>query len=232
VRDITSQAFTVAAQFSPSGNLLIRRAPSGATLLEDLDSGSSTELTAVSWPAYFDASGRYLYSVPEITGPAHPAAETVIADGRTGAVIATLPGVGGYDISVGATSHRRIPPHPVQATSGGFTAALAGAAGCPGTMIYSGNTMIACASKTLGAVVSPEGSLVVLARPTGMTGPVDSPTVQSIGLEIYDVIVVDIATGKERLLAQGALGRSTPPDFAWNAAGTHILVRWPNHYGP
>jgi len=219
--------------WSPATDVLIRPTAEGTTILEDLQNGTETELKHLPWPARFDPSGAYLYTVPEISGPPpRPKIETFIANASTGKVIATLPGVGGYNITEDGLRYRPIPPDPVLGTAAGFVAALVGAPDCQGTSIYQNATPVTCVPGAFAPVFSPDGSRVVLARKTGETGPVRSPTIESVGLDIYDLIAVDVATGQERGLAQGAIGSSVPPQVVWNAAGTHLLVRWPYHYGP
>ena len=162
--------------------------------------------------------------------------DTAIADGTTGEPIARLQGAAVYDE---LTERQRSPfapgfdpTHPVVGTGDGFVAAVGGAGSCRGTLLYVNEAPFSCAEGAGSAVFSPDGSQVILARKTGETGRVDAPTIQAIGLDIYEVLVVDMTTGDERVLAQGALGFGTAPRVVWNAAGTHLLVSWPNNDGP
>jgi hypothetical protein len=233
VRDISSQDHSGRAQFSPITDRLIRPSEDGATILEDLSAGTTLELSALPWPAYFDPTGRYLYSKQKIDGmPPSLPRQTVIADATSGDVLATLSGVAGYTLYQAVVAPRPIPPHPVVATGHGFVAALVGASGCDGATIYTNTTPVACIPDAGAPVFSPDGSQVILARRTGETGPVKSPVIEAVGMDTYDLIVVDVATGDERPLASGALGFGVPPDVVWDDAGSYLLVRWPYYYGP
>ena len=46
----------------------------------------------------------------------------------------------------------------------------------------------------------------------------------------YDIVLVDVASGSQTLVAQGARGEY-PPRLSWNASSTHLLVEWPLHRG-
>jgi hypothetical protein len=228
-RDLTTDRIDRSPVWSPAADLLLRPSEDGNAILEDVAAGTQKQLPDVPWPADFDPTGAYIYTLT--AGP-----DTVIADGTTGAVIATLDGSTLYDPLEQTEMPLGDPPistwSPVVGTGDGFVAAITGAAGCHGTLLYLDETPGACIEDAGNPVFSPDGSQVILARKSGQTGPVDAPNRQSIGLDIYDVIIVDVATGDERVLAEGALGFRTPPQVVWNAAGTHILVRWPYDRGP
>ena len=81
-------------------------------------------------------------------------------------------------------------------------------------------------------VLSPDASKVALARKTGQTGPVNTPSLQALSLDVYEIVVVDVATGAEQVVARDALGLEIAPLMAWNAEGTHLLITWPANYGP
>jgi hypothetical protein len=222
-REITVDRVDRDPQWSPAADLLIRPSLDGVTLLEDVSAGTQTALVDMPWPASFDPTGAYLYSLAL-------GSETAIANGTTGEPITSLAGAAVYD----ALNDRQPWPfapdsHPVVGTANGFVAAVGGVASCRGTLLYVNEAPLSCAEGAGSAVFSPDGSQVILARKTGETGRVEAPTIQAIGLDIYEVLVVDMTTGDERVLAQGALGFGTAPRVVWNAAGTHILVSWPNN---
>ncbi len=225
-RDITVDTLDRVPRWSPSTDMLLRPSEDGTTILEDVVAGTQKELPDVPWPASFDPSGAYVYSI--LGG-----AETIVASGSNGEVIVRLKGSATYD----ALLERQRPfpgtgrdaAQPVVGANGSFVAAVGGVADCDGTLLYVGEQPQTCVLGAGNPVISPDGSQVILARKSGETGPVDAPTIQAISLDIFDIIVVVVATGEERILAQGALEGSLPPQVVWNAAGTHVLVRWPYH---
>jgi hypothetical protein len=229
-RDITVARVDREPQWSPIADLLIRPSQDAVTVLEDLAAGVAKDLPAVPWPAAFDPSGAYIYSLAF-------GLETVIADGSSGDVVARLKGSAVYDALLEGQRPQGPPlwnlPHPLVGTAGGFVAVVGGAADCRGALVYASERPLTCVEDSGGAVISPDGARVALARRTGETGPVDARTIQAVGLDIYEIIVVDVTSAEIRSLAQGALGFRMPPQIVWNAAGTHVLVRWPFHgYGP
>jgi hypothetical protein len=111
-----------------------------------------------------------------------------------------------------------------------FAAALEDAASCQGTALYVAIRQVACVAGATGAEFSPDGTKVALARNTGKTGPIQAPGYSAVSSNQFDIVLVDVATGAERVVAHGAVGEEHPL-ISWNQAGTHVLVRWPASYG-
>jgi hypothetical protein len=213
--------------WSPVADVLIYLDSSGVAVLEDFHVGTLTSLPTLGWPARFDVSGAYAYSPPGVTVPrGNPGGPTTIFEVAAGRVAAALPGVALYqDLYI---NHE-----PLSGTGSGFVAALDEAPSCEGTLVYAGSAPVACVRGGAGAVVSPGGAYVALARKTGETGLARYPGGGSVSLNVYEIIVVDVATGVERVVAKDAIGSTHPPLAAtWNDEGTHFLVNWPFAYGP
>jgi hypothetical protein len=228
VRDITTDVAVREPDWSPTADLLLRPSEAGTTILEDVRTGAARELVSLPWPARFDPSGSYIYSLTSKT-------ETVVAD-QSGNVVARL----GGSVSLDALLRRERPlpetrfgsSHPLVKAQSSFFAAASGVAGCAGTMLFVGAVPRTCVVAAGMPVFSPDGSRVVLARKTGDTGPVDAPMIQAVNMDVYELLLIDVASGRETVLARGALGFELPPQVVWNESGTHILVRWPFDYGP
>lgn len=109
-------------EWSPTEDLLAR-GESGATILEDVRTGAVRE-AAVSWPARFEPSGTYLYSVGDDF-------DTTIAEVASGALFAKLPGVAGSDAN---QRFNLLPPfsQPMANTSVGLLSALGPTPDCKG----------------------------------------------------------------------------------------------------
>lgn len=132
----------------------------------------------------------------------------------------------------GAPSRERLwqgGPAVVDATSG-VVAALEDAPGCAGTALYRGTTLVSRVKGATGAELAPDGSMVAFARRVGETGTVQSPGIESASMTRYDILLVESATGTERVVAHDAISSATP-SLQWNKAGTHLLVRWPSWFG-
>jgi hypothetical protein len=211
--------------WSPVEDRLVYRGEGGAVVIEDVASLAAIQVPELKWQASFDSMGRYVYSPSELSPPKDSpgSVTTTIYDIAAGQVAATLPGYPAYT--------RMLPFVPVKGTEGGFVAALEGPPGCDGTAVYLGVRLVTCVANAGGPTISPDGSMVALARKTGVTGPGEFPGGGSISLTIFDIVVVDVATGIERVVAQNALGQDLSLPLLWNAAGTHILVRWPFVFG-
>jgi hypothetical protein len=214
-RDISSGSteLTVRPDWSTVADVILYRGPAGTTVLEDLAAGRRSE-PPVGWPARFDPSGAYVY------GPSPGAAgSTVVYDLRSGGVVASLPGEPRADFLW--TDHDF-----VRARGDGFVAVLEDA-GCGGTAVYAGDRLVTCVAGGEGAVLSPAGDRVALAR---ITKP--ASTTGFDRNHEYEVMVVDAATGATSVLGSGARGMMAP-QLVWNEAATHLLVRWPfSGFGP
>lgn len=99
--------------------------------------------------------------------------------------------------------------------------------------------------KDARTVLSSNGTAVAIARLTESGGPVpctpgqppcNAATVEALNRarpgnpfapeHTYEVLIVDATSGTTRTLATG-LKSPTPPALTFNAAGSHLLVRWP-----
>jgi hypothetical protein len=209
-------------QWSPVRDQLAYWRDGEGTVLEDVRTGVVGAL-AMSWPARFDPSGAYLFTLDD-------AGETVIADAATATVIARLPGGPGYDPGSGSSF---LPPVsiPVIASESGFSAVLGPAPQCPGSVLYVNSASLKCLPAAGTPVFSPDASRIALARKTGDTGRVQTPSLEALNMHIYEIVVIEVATGAERVVARGALGLDAPPRMQWDEAGRHLLVSWPAYYG-
>jgi hypothetical protein len=190
---------------------------------EDLESGTASNLP-IAWPAQFDASGRVLYSPAWGSDPKSPPGTTTIFDPATWSVVATLAGQAPWESMWNGT-------RPVGLRDGDYVAAVERAPGCDGTAIYvEGRSAAGCVLNGVRANVSPDGSYVAVARNEGATGTVTAPGIEATSLTRYSVAIVDMATGATRSVVADAPGYA-PPVMAWNAAGTHLVVLWPNVEG-
>lgn len=153
--------------------------------------------------------------------------ETTIAAVGTGETLAILPGSASGDPAWGA-------PHPVVAARDGFVAVLLGAPDCDGAAVYGGAVLLSCIQGAESAAPSPDGSRVIAARKMGETGRAEAPGWSTAGFNVYDIVLVELETGEEKVVASGALSGSGigpsgggAPGFRWNDAGSHVLIRWP-----
>jgi hypothetical protein len=210
-------------EWSPQADVLARPSTGGATILDDIARGVITELAEIPWPARFDQSGRYLYSPAFGTSSKDNAQTTRVFDSRSMSVVAVL---------AGAPSPRDLwTAHTVVAASDdSFTTALQGAPGCDGTTIYAGTQVLTCVIGTVGASISPDGSQIALARRTGGTGLIQGPGLQSVDASRYDIVLVDTATGNERVVAKDAVGLELPK-LVWKEDSSRLLVKWPASHG-
>jgi hypothetical protein len=204
---------------------LVYSGEQGVVVIEEVESGVEVQVPELKWQASFDSTGRYVYSPsePSPSKDSPGSVTTTIYDIAAGRVAATLPGYPAYT--------RMVPFVPVGGTDEGFVAALEGPPGCNGTAIYADSRLVTCVADAVGPTVSPDGSIVALARKTGTTGRADFPGGGSQRLTVFDIVVVDAATGAERVVAKGALGQDLSLPLIWNADSTHILVRWPFVFG-
>ena len=217
-----------APQWSPLRDQLVRPGPDGTTILQNLEAGTALELTDVPWPAAFDPTGTYVYSPAwAVSSDVGPHQRTTVAEVATGEV------VGGR---VGTPSSERIwgvGGDPIVAAGGNFVAALENSEDCPGgTLIFDpGLPAATCVEDARAAVLSPDASLVALARETGRTGPVSGPGFStSEGLLTFEIIVFDRSTKEVTVVAEGVADHVFPA-IIWNEAGTRLLIRWPNPFG-
>jgi hypothetical protein len=208
--------------WSPVRDQLAYWDDAGRTILEDVGTGFKRSVSA-QWPVRFDPSGRYVYTTDNDEA-------TVFVDADTGTVMARLLGGPGYDAAGG---NRYLPPvtRPVVATATGLIAVLGPTPDCRGSVLYVDSAARKCFSSAGMPVFSPDSSRVAMARKTGDTGRVKTPSMEALNMHVFEIVVVDVDTGAESIVARGALGLDAPPRMEWNAAGTHLLVSWPAYYG-
>jgi hypothetical protein len=211
-------------RWHPKEDILLRPSASKTAMLHDVRAGSVQQL-GVPWAAAWDSSGRYVYS-PAFAGEPEVGEDrkTTVLDARTLQVVASISG------APASNQYYTDSPSAIVGTVDGFVAALENAAGCAGTAIYKNSTRLACVSKGVGALISPDGGRVALARATGKTGRAISPGIQTSSFTVYEIVVVEIATGKQAVLARDAYSEN-PPAFVWDTSSTKLYVRWPT-WGP
>jgi hypothetical protein len=193
--------------------------------LQPLPVGELRHIDALNWPATFDGSGRYAYSPAWYTpgpGDEPPPPETVVVDLSTGDVVTRLPGAP-------ATHFYTVPPSdpPVRVVDGRVVAALEHVSGpCAYDTVYIDSEAVACLTRALFPAISPDGTKIAFARPSGTVNRVRLPTFVADRMTIYDVVVYDIATDSERVLASGAVS-GTALLIRWSPDGTHVTALWP-----
>ncbi|RLT40721.1 MAG: hypothetical protein DWI58_10285 [Chloroflexi bacterium] len=120
---------------------------------------------------------------------------------------------------------------PSPAPGDGYLAVLQQAATCTGTAIYRQRLpQPQCIVGGAQGRGSPNGLRVAVARETGQVGPVHGIVGSSLSMPRYDIDVVDSTDGSIRTVVTSAIS-FTPPLMLWNAAGTHLLVLWPQAGG-
>lgn len=205
-----------APEWAPTGDLLVYSTTANGTVarFEDLVAGTRRDLD-VPWPVRFGASGTYFYSPAWGAGPKTAPPTTTIIEAASGRTLATL---------AGAPPPEFLWTRDVAVTrfGGGYIAVLQRAGECGGTAIFQEGVArpLCIAGGALGQV-APDGSHVAVARETGRTGPAGPRS-----MPLFDVDIVDVATGVSRTVVTGAISFS-PPLLVWNAAGTHLVVIWP-----
>lgn len=215
--------------WAPRGNFIVYSLSSSVAAparLEDLDAERVADLR-VAWPVTYDPSGDYLYSPSYGAGPKSPPGSTTVLDARTLEVVAQLPGEPAQWLSW-------VQGTPLLGTaSNGYTAALQGAAGCDGTVIHS--TLRAepyCVLRGTEGQVAPGGARVAVTRPDETTGPAEGPGFHASQMVLHSIVVVDVATGAERVLLKDVPGWDYgSPLVVWNEAGTLLLVLSPRTIG-
>jgi len=203
-RNMPDWAGDTEAIIYPDGN--------GGAVLEYLDEGTAFD-PGVVWPARFGAAGRVLYGATPESDEAMP--ETLIFDIETGES-ETFPGEALY---------RRWPIElvSVAGTPTGLIAVLPGPLYCQGLQIYVDGTPLVCIDAGAAPSFSPDGRYVALAQRTG----------DFEGDGIYDLVVVEVATGRQQVVIRDVRSEIPyPRPAAWNEASTHIIVGSPYQYGP
>ena len=212
-----------APEWAPTGDLLVYSTTPNGTVarFEDLAAGTSRDL-AVPWPVRFGASGTYLYSPAWGAGPKSPALQTTtVIEAANAKTLATLAGTPPAEFLYTRAM-------AVTRSSGGYLAVLQRAGECAGTAIYrEGVQQPRCIAGGVLGQSAPDGTRVVVARETGIVGPVHGIIGSGMSTPRYDIDVVDVATGAARTVVTGALS-FTAPFMLWNPAGTHLVVIWPN----
>jgi len=199
--------------WAPDEDAVLLPAPSGGSVIEAVPSGETRAFPELGWPARFDRSGRYVYSVVE--------GVTRIAEAATGEVLERWDGVPAVRWWEGAGTT----PETVIDTPDGPAAILAGpAAEYVGIVVHHPALLGGVAGlddAARGAVWSPDGERVAFA---------DRGETERAGEWVISVF--DVRSGELRDLASADAGRyPVPPRITWNDAGTHLLVEWPGPSG-
>jgi len=176
-------------------------------------------LENLAWPARFDPTGEYIYAPAFGRHPSEGgSASTTIVPASAYDISSQLAGVPEY-----LNLWRDMTPLNGAPTQ---VAALARAPGCDGITLYSGGVEVTCIKGGQGATLSPDGSTLAVSRVTGVTGQVSFPGGSGISLNVFEVVLVDVATGSERVVADRAVS-SEAPLITWNAGSSHLLIVWP-----
>lgn len=199
-------------------DLLLYRSAAGATVLHDVASGTVEDLSDLAWPANFDPSGTHIYSPAFSSSPKEGATETTTIISLVDRQAVTFEGAPDW-----LNLWRPLSP---LTGSPAVAAALVGAPGCDGTQIYRDTVAFTCIQGGQGATFSPDGTKVAVARVTGATGLVSFPGGGAVSLNIFEVVVVDLATGSESVVAKDAISDQAPY-MVWNNGSSHLLVEWP-----
>jgi hypothetical protein len=209
VSDITWRTefgFTGTA-WSPVADVLLRTAGPDALAIADLTAGTEHIVAGATWAAGFDAGGRYVYAWGA------PDDAVVVIDVETGEVLGRFEGE--RSSSDGA---------PMAVTPLGILAVIGWHRGeaCEGTSVRLDAGEVACVEGGDWAAIAPDGSKVAVARRTA--APLQTTPAP------YDIVLVDVASGSQLVVAQGAVSTYSPR-LTWNKASTHLLIEWPAHRG-
>ncbi|MGE3858093.1 MAG: TolB family protein, partial [Dehalococcoidia bacterium] len=185
-------------------------------VLVDAETGERLQLP-IGWPAAFGARGRFAYSFPAHV-PDDQQPTTFIVDLITMEVVEVA----------GAPPLSYAFEGDVAVASGdeGFVAVVEGDA-CRGTMLHVEDELPRCLDGARGAVPSPDGRRVAFSREVEGRGR----SAVGTALRRYDLFVLDVDTGNERVLAPGAYSAALPPRLQWSRFGDLVLVSWPHFTG-
>lgn len=203
--------------WAPNGERLLYSDDGERLLIRDFESGDTSEVQALDWPASFDALGTSIFSSPYSAADAAPT--TTVVDATTFEVLASVDGAAG----VSAFWYPRV----VVARSGdGIVVAVEQAASCvEGITIYTpASPDGACFESAVGATVSPDGRLVAFSVQSGDTASHSAPS-------DFRVVLVDTESLETLATIEGAQSYDAPPVLKWNPGSTHLLVTWPHALG-
>jgi WD40 repeat protein len=211
-------------EWAPNEDVLLYKSAEARVAMEDLPAETMQVLDNLAWPAAFDPSGEVIYTrsfVPPDKDPA-PVTTTFV---RTSALDTTSQLDGGIEsLTLFRDNH-----HPVVGTPA-IVAALAGASGCDGVQIYAAGDKVTCILDGRGATISPDGAKVAVARITGTTGLVSYPGGGSVSLNVFEIVVINVKSGAETVVASDAVS-DQPPIITWNEGASHLIVEWPAFAG-
>ena len=205
---------TTQVRWSPLEDAVLAPAADGSAAIERLPGGEVLAFPEVGWPARFDESGRLVYAPAGLYALPGGAvrSETVIADAANGEVVARWEGSPAtWPVERGVTW-----------TEQGPAALLEQAPECDDGTLLRHPVLVEprCLAAARGAAFDPDVEQVAFARPTG-------------GQDVttrWEIVLLDIGTGSERVLTSDAIG-SEPPLIRWQPEGTHLLVLWPGPTG-
>ena len=203
----TEFGFTGTA-WSPVADVLLRTAGPNALVIADLADGTEHIVPGVEWSAEFDPTGRY-----------------VIARGASGNLTAV-------DVATGqvarefAGERENSDSSPVVLTPDGLIAVTGRVDGCEGLLVQREVTELGCVEGAESSSISPDGSKVAMTRVT----PESEPLRRTSQPKEYEIVLFDVASGDETVVATGAWS-GYEPRLTWNAASTHLLIEWPVYRG-
>jgi beta-lactamase superfamily II metal-dependent hydrolase len=87
-------------------------------------------------------------------------------------------------------------------------------------------TELGCVEGAESSSISPDGSKVAMTRVT----PESEPLRRTSQPKEYEIVLFDVASGDETVVATGAWS-GYEPRLTWNAASTHLLIEWPVYRG-
>ena len=189
----------------------------GATVLVNAETNERTELP-IGWPATFDTSGDFAYSFP--WGIPGVEERTTIIDLGT-MEFADIAGVPPWsffwwgDPAVAAREPAGVVATVVEDS-------------CLGTVLFVSGVRPECLEGALGAVPSPDGRQVAFSRT--LPGP-GRRLGGGAALRPYEIVVMDVESGVERVVATGAYSGPVPPRLQWSRFGDLLLVTWPAYAG-
>jgi hypothetical protein len=194
--------------WSPVADLLLRTAGPNALAIADLAAGTEHIVPGVEWGAEFDTTGRYVI--------ARSAGGNLTAiDVATGQVAREFAG-----------ERENSDSSPVVLTPDGLIAVTGRVDRCEGLLVQREATELGCVEGAESSSISPDGSKVAMTRVTAESEPLR----RTSQLKEYEIVLFDVASGDEAVVATGAWS-AYEPRLTWNEASTHVLIEWPAHRG-
>lgn len=173
------------------------------------------------WPSFFGDAARYVFTPRPLeygTGPY----TTSVADAATGEVVATWEGQPQRPTFGLVLGDRGVANVGITSTEEGPAALLLDAPDCEGIALRHPNVPPEglCMERAVAAQFSPDAMTVSYVRPVARNG----------GRYLWDVGIIDLRSGEDRIVAQDLLS-ALHPTMKWNTAGSHLLIGWPGGAG-